>query len=105
MTHMLSCYSHMTRGLSILAKLLVNINMFSLNQNIFIEEHGEIKPVASVPMDQISDLIITFKDVEEIEIDGNQKFIEKIGMEVLEKYKQKYSNSNVRFKLNGKVFN
>ena len=88
-----------------MAKLLVNINMFSLNQNIFIEEHGEIKPVASVPMDQISDLIITFKDVEEIEIDGNQNFIEKIGMEVLDKYKQKYSNSNVRFKLNGKVFN
>ena len=88
-----------------MAKLLVNINMFSLNQNIFIEEHGEIKPVASVPMDQINDLIITFKDVEEIEIDGNQNFIEKIGMEVLEKYKQKYSNSNVRFKLNGKVFN
>ena len=86
-------------------KILVNINMFSMNQDVYIEENGEIKPVASVPMDQIGDLILTFKNVDEIEIDGNQGFIEKIGIELLDKYKQKYSNFNVRIKLNGKVFN
>lgn len=91
-----------------MAKMFVKVDMFTINQDVFLEHGGEIKHIASVPTDKLGEIVyslVNSKDgIEEIEIDGNQKYIEKIGQEVLEGLNKNYSN-NVRVKLNGKVSN
>lgn len=90
-------------------KLLVNINMFTIDQDVFEADDDNIKHIASVPIDRIGEIIYSLanaKDsIEEIEIDGNQDYIQKVGFEVLEGLEKLYSNKNVRVKLNGEVFN
>lgn len=91
-------------------KLLVIINLFAIDQDVF-EADGDnnLKHIASVPIDRIGEMIYSLagaKDgIEEIEIDGNQDYIQKVGFEVLEGLEKLYSNKNVRVKLNGEVFN
>ena len=90
-------------------KLLVMINMFAMNQDVFEADGDNFKHVASVPVDRIGEMIYSLanaKDgIDEIEIDGDQNYIQKIGFEVLEGLEKLYSNKNVRVKLNGEVFN
>lgn len=90
-------------------KLLININMFSFDQDVFETDGDSVKHIASVPIDQINEMVYSFvntkESIEEIEIDGNQDFIQKIGYEILEGLEKIYSNKNVRVKLNGEVFN
>lgn len=90
-------------------KLCVNIDMFTINQNIFIADDDKVKLIASVPVDRVGEIVYSLagaKDgIEEIEIDGNQDYIQKVGFEVLEGLEELYSNKNVRVKLNGEVFN
>ena len=90
-------------------KLLININMFAIDQDVFEADGDNLKHIASVPIDRISEMIYSLanaKDgIEEIEIDGNQDYIQKVGLEVLEGLEKLYSNKNVRVKLNGEVFN
>lgn len=90
-------------------KLLIMINIFAVNQDVFEADGDNLKHIASVPIDQIGEMVYSLanaKDgIEEIEIDGNQDYIQKVGLEVLEGLEKLYSNKNVRVKLNGEVFN
>lgn len=90
-------------------KLLVIINLFAIDQDVFEADGDNLKHIASVPIDRIGEMIYSLanaKDgIEEIEIDGNQDYIQKVGLEVLEGLEKLYSNKNVRVKLNGEVFN
>lgn len=89
-------------------KLCINVHMFDMNQDIFIAENGAIEKLASVPANEIGNTVYSIaksKDIEEIEVNGNQNFIQQIGYEILEELEKLYSNENVRVKLNGEVFN
>ncbi len=90
-------------------KLLVNINMFAFDQSVFEIDGDTVKQIASIPINQIGEMVYSLANtedgIEEIEIDGNQNYIQKVGIEVLEKLTKLYSDKNVRVKLNGEVFN
>lgn len=90
-------------------KLIVKINMFSINQSIYtIDENSKIKIISDIPLDKLSDYIysITGSDeIEEIELDGPEAYIQKYGFDILENLSQNYSNRKVKVKLNGEVFN
>ena len=93
-----------------MAKIVVGINMFSLNQYIYeLHEDGQVETVAATPIDRLAEavysLVGTREDIEEIELDGPTEYIQKYGFEILEGLAQNYSNRNVRISLNGKVFN
>lgn len=90
-------------------KLCVNISMFDFNQDVFMTDGEIIKHVASVPMERLSEIIYsltgTEDGIEEIEINGNQEYIQPVGYEILEGLNKLYSDKNVRVYLNGEVFN
>lgn len=90
-------------------KLCVNINMFDLNQDVFVAENEEIKHIASVPIDRLSEIVYSLAGVndgvEEIEINGNQEYIQPVGYEILEGLNKLYSEKNVRVYLNGEILN
>lgn len=89
-------------------KLFVKVDMFSFNQDIFLADDENIKHIASVPIDRLSETLYALADaqqIESIDIQGENEFIQKIGYEVLEGLKNNYSNENVRITLNGEVFN
>ena len=44
-------------------------------------------------------------EIDEVELDGDEKYIEAIGLNMLTDLAQKYSNRNVRIRINGKIFN
>lgn len=89
-------------------KLFIKIDMFNLNQDVLLTQDNDIEKIASVPIDSVGKIVCSLageKNVEEIEIDGNQEYIQKVGLEVLEGLENYYTDRNVRIKLNGKVFN
>ena len=91
-------------------KLVVGINMFSMNQSIYeLHEDGKVDIVAATALDRLGEavcsLIDSSNEIEEIELDGPTEYIEKYGFEILEELAKNYSDRNVRLNLNGKVFN
>ena len=91
-------------------KLLININMFDRYQPIYYIEDNKPIRTTTVLMDELVNYIL-YNDqwntgIEEIEIDGNKNFIQKIGQDFINEWQNKFSNnSNVRIVLNGEVFN
>ena len=89
-------------------KLWVYIDMFDINQKISVADDGKIIDTFSTPIDEVTNTVSTLAsnddDIAEIEINGNAKFIHSIGDMILTELKSKYSNNNVRVKVNGKVF-
>ena len=83
--------------------------MFDLNQPIFLADtEADIKMVAQPEIGQIENtLFVLMEDnpIDEIEFNGNEKYIQSIGEEWVKNLKSKYSNRNVRISINGKVFN
>lgn len=91
-----------------MAKLYIGIDMFNMNQTLFLEREGEVGQAVAVPLNQLNQTIyhlINEENINEIYIGGNQDFIEKIGYEILDELKLNYSNKNVRIKANDKVLN
>ena len=93
-----------------MAKLFIQTDMFNINQSVFLIQNDVIVSTTKVPLDQFKDLPIfnleREKDsIDEININGNQKFIEKIGYDIISNLKNNYSNRQVRIKLNGEIFN
>ena len=85
-------------------KLLININMFDRYSPIYYVEDDQPIRVTTVPIDELVNYVL-YNDrwntgIEEIEIDGNKNFIQKIGQ-----WQSKFSNRNVRILINGEVFN
>jgi len=90
-------------------KLIVKINMFSINQSIYtIDENSKIKIISDIPLNKLSEYvydITSSEDIEEIELDGPEAYIQKYGFDILENLSQNYSDRKVKVKLNGEVFN
>ena len=90
-------------------KLIVKINMFSINQSIYtIDENSKIKIISDIPLNKLSEYvydITSSEDIEEIELDGPETYIQKYGFDILENLSQNYSDRKVKVKLNGEVFN
>ncbi len=85
-------------------KLITNIETFSLNQKIFLVNGPEVKVIASVPTDRVGETLVGLiytKDIEEIQINGANTYINKICKEVTENKDYK----KVRILKNGEVFN
>lgn len=91
-------------------KLLININMFDRYSPIYYVEDDQPIRVTTVPIDELVNYVL-YNDrwntgIEEIEIDGNRNFIQKIGQDFINEWQSKFSNNrNVRIVLNGEVFN
>ena len=89
--------------------LLVSINLFDFNQTVCVFDNTQMYKRFSVPMEELEDaicsLVSTENNIEDINIEGQQDFIQTIGNELLTRFNQNYSNMNVRIILNGKVFN
>lgn len=91
-------------------KLLININMFDRYSPIYYVEDDQPIRVTTVPIDELVKYVL-YNDrwntgIEEIEIDGNKNFIQKIGQDFINEWQSKFSNNrNVRIVLNGEVFN
>ena len=90
-------------------KIFVKISMFDLNQPIFLADtEADIKMVAQPEIWQIENTLFALMEnnpIDEIEFNGNEKYIQSIGEEWVKNLKSKYSNRNVRISINGKVFN
>ncbi len=88
-------------------KIFTKISMFDLNQQIFISDGNEIKMVANPPMEKVRETLFALMepDVEEVEFNGNEKYIKAIGNNLLNDLIIKYSDRNVRVLLNGKILN
>lgn len=84
-------------------KLCANIDMFSLNQKIFLVDGTSVSVIASVPTNQVGAAInnlIYSKNIDEIQIAGTNNYIDHICKEIKNnKYKK------VRIYKNGKIFN
>lgn len=88
-------------------KAIINVNMFDLYQMVYLVDDNN-KPVKSMSVllgDLVNYVLYKEKDINEIEIDGNKNFIQKIGLDFLTECNKNYSNRNVRIILNGEVFN
>ena len=91
-------------------KIFTKISLFDYNQPIFIADKNDIKLVDSVPIDDVKKVLFSLMsdndDVEEIEFNGNEKYIKTIGEEMINEIITQYSNNkNVRITINGKIFN
>lgn len=90
-------------------KMFIDVKLFTLHQNIYIaNDEGEIEKIVRSTVDNMNDTVIGLmekQDFSEIEISGNQEFIQSIGEKLLTELKLTYANKNVRMLLNGKVFN
>lgn len=91
-------------------KIFTKISLFDYNQPIFIADKDDIKLVDSVPINNVKKVLFSLlsdnDDVEEIEFNGNEKYIKTIGEEMINEIITKYSNNkNVRITINGKIFN
>lgn len=105
---MLSYYSHMMRGLSILAKkLFVELNMFNYIQDIIVVNEKEQTSFAHVSIDKVYDTIFSFLNsddtIEEINIDGNKQLAAQLVYDIMHTMTTEYSNRNVRILLNGEI--
>lgn len=92
-----------------MAKVVINVNMFDMYQQIYYIDNNNITRTTTVMTDNLVDYILYNdqwnKDVDEIEIDGNKSFIQKIGRDFIKKWQSQFSNRNVRILINGEVFN
>lgn len=89
-------------------KIFTKINMFDLNQQVFLADGEDIKLISTPTMAEMKGLIFSLLDsntIQELEFDGNEKYIQAVGMDILEDLTKKYSNRNVRILINGKIFN
>lgn len=90
-------------------KIFTQISLFSMNHPIFLADtQGDIKLVAQPSLDDLQKEIYSIMDstpVDEIEFDGDEKYIEAIGIDMLTNLAQKYSNNKVRIRINDKIFN
>ena len=89
-------------------KLFTQVSMFNLNQPIFLADtDGDIKNIANPTIDELPATLYDLIDkygVNEIELNGSEKYITAVGKEMLNDLTTKYSR-NVRIKINGEVFN
>ena len=92
-----------------MAKLVIGVSMFSMSQNIYKVDGDKIENLAAAALEQIpqavSTLLGNFDDIEEIELDGPSKYIEKYGYDILSELEKNYANKNVRVTLNGTLLN
>ena len=92
-----------------MAKLVIGVSMFSMSQNIYKVDGDKIENLAATALEQIpqavSTLLGNFDDIEEIELDGPSKYIEKYGYDILSELEKNYANKNVRVNLNGTLLN
>lgn len=90
-------------------KIFTQISMFSINQPVFLADtQGDIKLIAKPSIDELKDVIFSTMDstdINEIEFDGDEKYIEAIGLNILTDLTQKYSERKVRIRINDKIFN
>ena len=86
-----------------MAKLYVGVDMFNVNQTLFIEKEGMTTPM-NLLNKTIYQLVET-EDIEEVFIGGAQEYIEKIGYDILKDLKTNYAEKNVRVRVNDKILN
>ena len=83
--------------------------MFSMSHPVFLADtQGDIKLIAQPSLEELQHVLFSTMystEIDEIELDGDEKYIEAIGLNMLTDLAQKYSNRNVRIRINGKVFN
>jgi len=89
--------------------IYITLNMFTRNQDIiFVDTLGKLQYIASASYEQLSETILNFsvtKCIENIYIDGNPVFAEKLIYDLKHNLKTNYSNMNVRIYLNGEICN
>lgn len=92
-----------------MAKIMINVNMFDMYQTVYYIENDKPTKVTSIMTNNIVNFVLHdeqwSKNVDEIELDGNKHFIEKIGNDLITELQTKFSNKNVRILINGEVFN
>ncbi len=92
-----------------MAKIIVNVNMFDMYQTVYYIANDKPTKVTSVMTNNIVNFVLNdehwSKDVDEIELDGNKHFVQKIGQALITELQSKFSNRNVRILINGEVFN
>lgn len=92
-----------------MAKLVIGVSMFSMSQNIYRVDGDKVETLAATDLEQIPEavnaLMGKFEDIDEIELDGPNKYIEKYGYDILSELEKNYAERNVRVKLNGTLFN
>ena len=91
-------------------KIFTKINMFDIDQQIFMaDENKDIKLIASPSIENVKDILFSLMEtdnsVEEVEFNGNEKYIKAIGNGILNELVKKYSDRNVRILINGKILN
>lgn len=91
------------------SKLFVNIDMFTINQDISLIDNGEVKYLMSVPIENLDKAIYSLvgsnNNINDIELHGNKQYIQKTGYKILEGLNKIYADRNVRITINGEVFN
>lgn len=91
-----------------MAKLYVGVDMFNVNQTLFIEKEGKVGQAMTTPMNLLNKTIyqlVETEDIEEVFIGGAQEYIEKIGYDILKDLKTNYAEKNVRVRINDKILN
>jgi hypothetical protein len=90
-------------------KMFIDVNLFTLHQNIYIaNDDGEIEKIVRSTVENMNNTVMGLleeKNFSEIELSGNQEFVQHVGEKLLAELKLNYSNKNVRMLINGKVFN
>lgn len=82
--------------------------MFSTSQNIYLVQDDKAESIAATALDRIPEAVCSLMDqfdIDEIELDGPSKYIEKYGYDILSELEKNYANKNVRINLNGTLFN
>ena len=92
-----------------MAKLVIGVSMFSMSQSIYLVDEDKVENIAATALEQIPEAVSTlmdqFENIDEIELDGPNKYIEKYGYDILSELEKNYANKTVRVNLNGTILN
>lgn len=92
-----------------MAKLVIGVSMFSMSQNIYKVDGDQVENIGATALEQIPEAVSTlmdqFENIDEIELDGPNKYIEKYGYDILSELEKNYANKTVRVNLNGTILN
>jgi hypothetical protein len=88
-------------------KLIVQLNLFSKGQFIYLVEDDKVKPIRLGSLDNLNDVIINKiqeEEVEELIFDGIKSYASGFAETLLKDISTKYANKNVKIYINDELF-
>ena len=88
-------------------KLIIQLNLFSKGQFIYLVEDDKVKPIRLGSLDNLNDVIINKiqeEEVEELIFDGIKSYASGFAETLLKDISTKYANKNVKIYINDELF-